>query len=100
MSDMNKRNGRKRVSEQDMREFLSGLGLSSNPTLHVNGSDHRGAILTVDFGEALVPSRPNNDQMHELVSNMRSLARDVLGRDASISINTDNNRGILWANVS
>jgi hypothetical protein len=100
MSDMNKRNGRKRVSTEDMKEFLAGLGMPSNPTLHINGSDHRGAILTVDFGEALVPARPNNDQMHELVSNMRSLARDILGRDASISINTDNPRGILYASVS
>jgi hypothetical protein len=100
MSDNTKRNSRKKiVSGQEMISFLEGLALPVKPTLHINGSAFQMAVLTVDFGEPKESFRLNNDQMHELVSNMRSLAREVLGRDASININTDNSRGVFYASV-
>lgn len=99
MSD-NKRSSRKRaVSSKEMDTFLANMNTPVKGKLHINGSAFQNAVLTVDFGEPIQSFRLNNDQMHELVSNMRSLARDVLGRDASINIMSDSSRGIYWASV-
>lgn len=100
MTDQTKRAPRKRVvSSADMEAFLASLNTTVRPTLHVNGAEYRNAILTVDFGEPLEPFVLSSDDLQELVTRMRGLAREVLGRDATININPDKNRGIMWASV-
>lgn len=99
MSDTKRAPRRKAVNSTEMVEFLGGLNLAVKPSLHINGSSYHQAVVTVDFGEPLDPVRLTNDQMHDLVSNMRSLTRDVIGRDASVNINTDNSRGVYWASI-
>ena len=100
MNDTIKRAPKKRiVSSADLEDFLMALDIPYRPRLHINGSQYHTALLSVDFGESLEPFRLSNEQMHELVSGMRSLAREVLGREGSININTDNSRGVLWASL-
>jgi hypothetical protein len=99
MTDTNKRNTKKRVvSTESFETFLSNLDIPVKARLHVNGASYHTALVTVDFGEPLEPFRLTQDQTYELHSGLRALARDILGRDAPININTDNSRGVVWAN--
>lgn len=100
MSDNNRRAARKRVySVTPLQEYLDGLSTPTRGSVHVNGPTHLQAVVTVDFGEPIEHYRLSSDDMQGLVSRMRSLTQDVIGRDAFVSVNSDNKRGVHWASV-
>jgi hypothetical protein len=83
-----------------LRDWLDSLGLEVNPSIHINGHVFPGALVTVDFGSPLKQAKLNSDQSAELGDRLRLLARDVLGREASIRVSHDGPNGIYWASIS
>jgi len=95
----NRSSTRRKVDTTEFTAFLSTIEIGVKPTLHVNGPQHPSAILTVDLGQPLQAVKLKPEVSQELVSRMRRLTRDVVGKDVPVSIETDNPRGILWASL-
>lgn len=95
MSD-NKRGAKKRTyNTAPVETLLSALAPAAKGSLHVNGGEYR-AVLAVDFGEALTGFRISSENLDSLKTQMRVLAREVIGRDSQLDILMDNSRGIMW----
>ncbi len=78
-----------------LENFLSSL--SSKPILHVNGSNHQGAVLTVDFGEK--SSEINTNVIMELSDLMRNATLNMVKRANNVKINHDSSHGIFWSSA-
>jgi hypothetical protein len=96
--DDKKKRGKK-PNFDEFQTWLAGLGLI-NPTLHVNGVAHPGAVLTVDFGTPLIEQKFEAEQSADLVTRMRAATR-VLFQDKELNIRVQNDsaNGIWWSSV-
>lgn len=84
----------------ELESYLSTLDLPNKPTIHVNGKEHPSALVVVDFGAPLDPVRLNLEQSKELADRMRKFARDLLSKDLSIRVSSDNYNGVVyWASI-
>jgi hypothetical protein len=89
----------KRREFEDFRVWLGSLNMI-NPTLHVNGAAHPGALLTVDFGTPLIEQKLDPVQSAELVSRMRVAAKSLLqDKETNVRVQNDGNNGIWWASA-
>lgn len=109
MTKKNEQRGEKRaprraastVELKDLETWLATLSLgSAKPSVKVNGSHYPTAVVVVDLGQPLKQVRLNSEQSSELGARLRRTAREVIGRDASIRVSTDNGHGIVWASVT
>jgi len=89
----------KRPNFDELQTWLSSLGLI-NPTLHVNGPHHSGAVLAVDFGTPLIEQRLESEQSADLVTRLRAATRTLFpDKDLNIRIQNDPANGIWWSSV-
>lgn len=70
---------------------------SDSPRLHINGSDHPTALITVDFGQPLSGVSMNHDRFSELSGLMKAAAKTLLKRRGQVRVNYDNHHGVVWA---
>jgi hypothetical protein len=83
----------------DFRLWLAGLDMK-NPTVHVNGASHTGAVLAVDFGTPLTEQKLTAEQSAELVTRMRSATKTLFqDKDINVRVQNDNSNGIYWTSV-
>ena len=92
--------GPRRIDTYELRTWLSELNLGVLPTVHVNGSQHPTAVITVDFGSPIPSIRLTGEQMQELSSRLRRLTKELVREDANIRIHSDNQNGVHWSVVS
>jgi hypothetical protein len=91
---------KKRVADvASLQTYLDTLGLS-RPSIHVNGTGHPTAVITVDLGSPLGGQRLAQEQSQELVSRLRRTTRDLYKDDMNIRVSFDNNNGIFWSSVA
>jgi hypothetical protein len=83
-----------------LRDWLDSLGLEVNPSIHINGHVYSNALVVVDFGSPIKHVKLSSEQNAELGDRLRLLAKDVLGREASIRVSHDGPNGVYWASVS
>lgn len=94
------RKGNRKVNLSAFQDWLAGLDLGYNPTIHINGPQYPQAVLVVDFGQPLQPVKLTNEQTHELLDHMRTAAGEVVGKEpAAIHVNYDQSNGVYWAYV-
>ena len=95
----NQRRTQSQVELASMVEWLASVKIGVPITVHVNGPHYPTALVAVDLGQPLKQVRLTPEQTSELGQRLRKVAREVLGRDASIRIQSDNSHGIHWAGV-
>jgi len=85
----------------DLRNWLASIdqGVARN-AVHVNGHLHTSVLVVVDLGQPLKQSRLTPDQSQELAQRLRRVAKEVLGRDTNVRVQSDNSHGIHWASVA
>lgn len=94
------RKERRPVETKYLVDWLASLELEAKPSLHVNGHGYGGALLCVDFGTPLKPTKLTPEQSAELNERMKKLARDVLGREsANVRVSFDSQNGVYWAST-
>lgn len=86
----------------DLQKLLDSMAFPYS--IHVNGKEHPGAVLTVDFGAPLQSVRLNSEQNQELAGALRRAAKEVMrgreNRDMNIRVSSDNYGGLIyWASV-
>lgn len=87
-------------SRYELESFLHSLDLPNRPSIHVNGKEHPTALVVVDFGAPLDPVRLNSELSQELAGRIRRFARDLLTKEASIRVSSDNYNGVVyWASI-
>jgi hypothetical protein len=87
-------------SRSDLEYFLSSLDLPNKPSIHVNGKEHPTALVVVDFGAPLEAVRLNSELSQELAGRLRRFARDLLTKESTIRVSTDNYNGVVyWASI-
>src|SRR2546430_884993 len=94
------RGGRRGADTSYLAADLDSMELGGKPTIHVNGHNYSMALVTVDFGSPLKPTKMNQDQNQEFSDRLRKLAREVLGREVNIRISHDGPNGIYVASVA
>jgi hypothetical protein len=92
---------KKQVTElEDLRAWLLRLGMVAKPTVHVNGTAHSMAVITVDFGTPLdEQTKLTSEQNAELMTRMRSLTKVMHTADVNVRVQNDLSNGIWWASV-
>lgn len=84
----------------EFNTFLSTIECEVKPTIHVNGSAHSSAIVTVDFGSPIEQFRLTSDDNADVTERLRHLARTIVARDTvNIRISYDAPNGIFWASI-
>lgn len=93
---------RETVALDALLAWLGELDLNGvKPDVHVNGHQFTAtAIVTVDLGQPLKPTRLTAEQSHALGEHLRAAAKEVLGRDAPVRVHNDTPRGIVWASLT
>lgn len=102
MTDKKKLSRQKKDSEaEDFRGWLSSLGMLSTPTLHVNGTSHPMAVITVDFGTPLdEPTKMSGEQNAELMARIKTFTRSLCKSEANVRVQNDASNGVWWSTVA
>jgi hypothetical protein len=83
----------------DFRAWLTTLDMI-NPVLHVNGTAHPLAPLTVDFGAPLIEQKLSPEQSGELVARMRAATRTLYqDKELAVRVQNDPGNGVWWASL-
>ena len=82
----------------EFRSWLTSLAMH-DPILHINGTDHPIAAITVDFGNPLTEQRMTPEQNAELVNRMRAAIKALYQKDVTMRVQNDSLNGIWWASV-
>jgi hypothetical protein len=96
-----KKSSKKTVEPDDFRDWLLTLGLVFTPHLHVNGSSHSTAVVTVDFGTPLEETtKITAEQNAELMSRMKTLTRSMYKGEVNVRVQNDSSNGIWWTTIA
>ena len=99
MSDQKKKRRKPVENFADFRAWLTTLDMI-NPALHVNGTAHPFAALTVDFGTPLVEQKLSAEQSGELVTRMRAATRTLYqDKELGVRVQNDPANGIWWTSI-
>jgi hypothetical protein len=90
---------RKPADTSALQSYLDTLGLV-RPSVHVNGTIHPTAVVTIDLGVPKEPTRLTQEQAQELISRLRKLTRDLYKDDVNIRVSSDHHNGIFWSSVA
>lgn len=91
----------RRIDTFELRNWLSELNLGIVPAVHVNGTQHSSAVITVDFGSPIPSIRLTSEQAQELNSRLRRLTKELYTRDdVNVRVSSDNQNGVHWSSVS
>lgn len=82
-----------------LQSYLNSLGLN-RPAIHINGTGHPTAVVTVDLGVPKNAQRLPTEQAQELISRLRRVTRDLYKDDVNIRVSFDSNNGICWSSVA
>lgn len=93
-----KERARRVIDTASLADYLGGLDLGVNPTIHVNGHSFQMALVTVDFGQPLKPVKLTPEQNAEFNDRLRKLAREVLnrGENANVRVSHDLTAGLVY----
>lgn len=93
-----KERARRVIDTASLADYLAGLDLGVNPTIHVNGHAFQMALVTVDFGQPLKSIKLNQEQNAEFTDRLRKLGREVLGRgeNAAVRVSHDLTAGLVY----
>ena len=86
---------RNKESIENFRNWLSGLKLAVNPTLHINHG-YGAALVVVDFGTPKVPLNLSQEITGEVNARMRDLVYAISGK-RNARVMPDHSSGIYWA---
>ena len=98
-----KRPKQKKQSEiNEFTSWLSGLGMTVKPSLHVNGANYSMAVVTVDFGTPLEEQpKLTVEQSAELVTKMKTITRALhKDKDVNVRVQSDSGNGVWWASIT
>ena len=82
-----------------LQTYLDTLGLV-RPSVHVNGTAHPTAVVTVDLGAPKAPNRLSQEQAQELIQRLRKTTRDLYKDEVNIRVSSDNHNGVFWSSVA
>lgn len=92
---------KKDTEAEDFRGWLTSLGLLSVPTLHVNGTSHPMAVITVDFGTPLdEPTKLTTEQNAELMARMKTMTRTLCKSESNVRVQNDSSNGVWWSTIA
>jgi hypothetical protein len=90
----------KKVADtSSLQSYLETLNVI-RPSIHVNGPAHSTAVVTVDLGAPLNPTRLSQEQAQELISRLRRVTRELYKDDVNIRVSSDHHNGIFWSSVA
>jgi hypothetical protein len=85
----------------ELKAFLGTMTTEVKGTVHVNGSGFPNAVLTVDFGNPLTPTKLVQHETNILTSLMRDATREMVRKkETSIRVSADTNNGLVyWTSI-
>lgn len=90
---------RKSADTSSLQSFIDTLGVI-RPSIHVNGTNHPTAVVTIDLGAPLNPTRLSQEQAQELIARLRKLTREFYKDEVNIRVSSDHHNGIFWSSVA